>query len=261
MYIGSTGTKGFLHLLYEVLDNAIDEAQAGFAKNITIRLSREEDVDVAELSDDGRGIPVDTIKKEGKPALEVIMTSLHSGAKFDSKVYKVAGGLHGVGLTVVNSLSDYTDVTVRRDGKTYRQRFSRGAPISGLDVIGDAPQGESGTMIRFKPDTTIFSTRNFDSVTLIERLKELGYLNPGVRITLIDAREPGSEKETLFFSQKGIADFIDAVRDGKEAVIKPIMLGKQADTVKIEIAFQYVNTYSEELLAFVNKIRTADGGT
>ncbi|MDE1868588.1 MAG: DNA gyrase subunit B [Candidatus Micrarchaeota archaeon] len=261
MYIGSTGTKGFLHLLYEVLDNAIDEAQAGFAKNIAIRLTREEDVDVAEVSDDGRGIPVDTMKKEGKPALEVIMTSLHSGAKFDSKVYKVAGGLHGVGLTVVNSLSDYTEVTIKRNGKIYRQRFSRGAPISELETTGEAAEGESGTTIRFKPDVSIFSTRNFDSVTLTERLRELGYLNSGVKITLTDAREPGSEKTTDFYSQNGIADFIDFIRGSKDPVIKPIMLSRQADSVKVDIAFQYVNTYSEELLAFVNKIRTADGGT
>ena len=261
MYIGSTGSKGFLHLLYEVLDNAIDETQAGYATSVLIRLTREEDVDVAEISDDGRGIPVDMIEKEGKPALEVIMTSLHSGAKFDNKAYKVAGGLHGVGLTVVNSLSEYTVVTVKRNGKTYRQTFSRGAILTPLEIIEEQNDGKTGTTVRFKPDTTIFSAKNFNSLELMERLKELAYLNPGAHITLIDARDPTAEKATEYFSQNGLKDFIEAVRGGKEALTKPIFIRKEAESIRVDIALQYINTYSEDLLSFVNKIKTPEGGT
>ncbi|MDE1832843.1 MAG: DNA gyrase subunit B [Candidatus Micrarchaeota archaeon] len=261
MYIGSTGSKGFLHLLYEVLDNAIDETQAGYATNVLIRLTREEEVDVAEISDDGRGIPVDMIEKEGKPALEVIMTSLHSGAKFDNKAYKVAGGLHGVGLTVVNSLSEYTVVTVKRNGKTYRQTFSRGAILTPLEIVEEQNDGKTGTTVRFKPDTTIFSAKNFNSLELTERLKELAYLNPGAHITLIDARDPTAEMSTEYFSQNGLKDFIEFVRGGKEALTKPIFIRKEAESIRVEIALQYINTYSEDLLSFVNKIKTPEGGT
>lgn len=261
MYIGSTGSSGFLHLLNEVLDNAIDEALAGYAKNITIRLTRDNGVDVAEVNDDGRGIPVDIIPKEGKPALEIIMTSLHSGAKFENKVYKVSGGLHGVGLTVVNSLSEFTEVTVKRNGHSYRQLFSRGDKVTELEEIGEVPSGESGTTIKFKPDTTIFSVKNFDSVALLERLKELAFLNPNIKIILIDLRDPTNERNQVFFSSKGLPDFIDFVRGDKEPLTRPIMISKSTDTIKIDIGLQYVNNYNEELLSFVNKIRTPEGGT
>src|SRR5271157_4527892 len=148
MYIGSTGSKGFIHLLYEVLDNSIDEAQAGHAKDIKITLSKDEDVDVAEVSDNSRGIPVDIMEKEGKPALEVIMTSLHTGGKFNNKAYKVSGGLHGVGLTVVNSLSEFTEVTVRKKGKIYSQRFARGAIDTQLATVGTTEESDTGTTIK-----------------------------------------------------------------------------------------------------------------
>jgi DNA gyrase subunit B len=259
MYIGSTSSKGFLHLLYEVLDNAIDEAQAGYAKNITITLTRDQEVDVAEVTDDGRGIPVDIMEKEGKPALEVIMTSLHTGAKFENKIYKVSGGLHGVGLTVVNSLSEVTEVTVKKDGKLYREVFSKGAVLAPLMVIGESKG--SGTTIKFKPDTTIFSAKSFDSIELNERLKELGYLNAGIKIELIDRRDPNNEKITQYTSQKGIADFLDFMRGTKEPLTKPVVISKQTDTIKIELGMQYVNSYAEDLLSFVNKIRTPEGGT
>ena len=261
MYIGSTGSPGFLHLLNEVLDNSIDEAMAGYAKNITIKLTKEEDTDTAEVSDDGRGIPVDIIPKEGKPALEVLLTSLHSGAKFENKVYKISGGLHGVGLTVVNSLSEYTEVKVKREGKIYRQLFSRGASTSKLEVIGETKQSDTGTTIRFKPDRSIFSAKSFDSVELNERLKELAFLNPGIKINLIDARDSSNEKNILFFSENGIPDFIDFVRGSKEPLTKKIMIKKESNSVIVELGLQYVNGYSEELLSFVNKIKTAEGGT
>jgi DNA gyrase subunit B len=257
MYIGSTGSTGFLHLLYEVLDNAIDEAIAGYCDTVTIKLIREDGIDVCELSDNGRGIPVDPIQKIGKPALEVIMTSLHSGGKFENKAYKVSGGLHGVGLTVVNSLSEYTEVVVKRDGKVYRMRFSRGAVSSPLEVIGDT--SENGTSIKFKPDTEIFSVRNFDTVMLTERLRDLSYLNPGVRITLIDAREePGKTYE--YYSKNGMQDFLNYMKRDKQELSKQIIISKQVDGLKLDLAMQYVNSYSEELLSFVNKIKTSEGG-
>ncbi len=259
MYIGSTGSKGYMHLLHEIIDNAIDEALAGYAKNITIKLTSEDDVDVAEVSDDGRGIPVDTIPKEGRPALEVIMTSLHSGAKFNNNIYKVAGGLHGVGLTVVDSLSEYTEVTVKRGGKIYSQRFSRGKPVTGLSIIGETDQKDTGTTIKFKPDTEIFSARSFDSLELHEVLRYQAFLNPGIKITFVDAREEEKKVET-FYSERGIADFVDYIRDSKEPLTKPILISKSSDSTKIEVALQYVNDYSENVVSFVNRIKTADGG-
>ncbi|MGC8648603.1 MAG: DNA gyrase/topoisomerase IV subunit B [Candidatus Micrarchaeia archaeon] len=259
MYIGSTGNSGFLHLLYEILDNSIDEALAGYAKNIVIKLGREGDIDTAEVSDDGRGIPVDIIPKVGKPALEVIMTSLHSGAKFENKAYKVSGGLHGVGLTVVNALSEYTEVSVKRNGKLYRQKFSRGMPLSALEVIAENVEG-SGTTIKFKPDAEIFSVKTFDTIVLTERLNDLAYLNPGLKITLVDERE-GEHKVVEYFSKNGLSDFLNYIKGSKEEVSKPIYIKKEQDNFKLEIAMQYVKSYSEELLSFVNKIKTNEGGT
>ncbi len=260
MYIGSTGSPGFLHLLYEVIDNAIDEAIAGYAKIITVRLTREDGIDVGEVSDDGRGIPVDVIPKVGRPALEVIMTSLHSGAKFENKAYKVSGGLHGVGLTVVNSLSEYVEVTVKKDGSLYRQRFSRGTATSMLENLGKAPDGESGTTIRFKPDKEIFSAKSFDTTELIERLRDLAYLNPGITIKYIDEREEPA-KTHEYFSKNGLYDFLAHLRGSKKEITKPIFITKQSDTLKLELIMQYVESYNEELLSFVNKIKTPEGGT
>ena len=260
MYIGSTGIAGFTHLLYEVVDNAIDEAIAGYCKNIVITLSSEDGVDVAEVSDDGRGIPIDIIPKVNKPALEVIMTSLHSGAKFDNKVYKVSGGLHGVGMTVVNSLSEYTIVTVKRGSKIYRESFSRGSPTTQLETIGDTSENDTGTTVRFKPDTTIFSVNKFDTTELTERLRDVSYLSPGLSITLIDKRQE-PESTTRFFSERGIADFIDYLTKGKEPVAKPVQIEKEIEGTKVSIIFQYISDYSEELISFVNRIKTNEGGT
>lgn len=260
MYIGSTASPGFIHLLYEVLDNAIDEAIAGYAKNVTVRLMSEEGTDVAEISDDGRGIPVDVIPKVGKPALEVILTSLHAGAKFDNKAYKVSGGLHGVGLTVVNSLSEYTEVTVRKDGKTYRQRFSRGVVASPLEEIGVSNPNESGTTIKFKPDKEIFSVSSFDTIELTERLRDLSYLNPGLKIKLVDEREQ-TPKEVVYLSKNGLPDFLERLRGDAQPLSKPIQISKSSDHTKMELIMQYESTYSEEVVSFVNKIKTTQGGT
>ncbi len=261
MYIGSTGSAGFIHLLYEVLDNSIDEAQAGYAKSIKITLTKDQDCDMAEVNDNGRGIPVDVMEKEGKPALEVIMTSLHTGGKFTNKAYKISGGLHGVGLTVVNALSEFTEVIVKRQGEIYRQRFSKGMKASELEVVGTTEESDTGTTILFKPDVAIFSARSFDSIELNERLKELSYLNPGISITLSDNRDPESPKTVTYYSQNGIQDFLDFMRGSKEPLTKPVIISKSLENMKIDLGMQYVNSYAEDLLSFVNKIRTPEGGT
>ncbi|MDE1824428.1 MAG: DNA gyrase subunit B [Candidatus Micrarchaeota archaeon] len=258
MYIGSTGPSGVLHLLYEVVDNAVDEAIAGYCKNISIRLFREDSGDIAEVTDDGRGIPIDTIEKYNKSALEVIMTTLHKGAKFNNDVYKVSGGLHGVGLTVVNALSEYTDVTVRKDGHTYRQSFSRGIPSGKIELIGDT--NEKGTTIRFKPDKDIFSTLVIDSTILKERLRYTAFLNPGLRITLTDERFESKETEE-FASSGGLADFISFLNKDAATLTNIIQSKRQEGTVTIEFALQYVDTYEEKLDSFVNNIKTPEGGT
>ena len=260
MYIGSTGPQGFTHLLYEVLDNSIDEAMAGYCNSISIVLGREDEVDTAEVTDNGRGIPVDIMPKINKPALEVIMTSIHAGGKFENKAYKVSGGLHGVGLTVVNSLSEYTTVTVKRDGKIYRQEFSRGVPVSKLEQIGEYSDGTSGTTIKFKPDREIFNALNFDTIELEERVRDLSYLNKGVTITLVDKRGE-QPKEKKYSSQNGIMDFLAYITEHKESVSNPVSISKSEGSTEVNATFQYVNAYNENLVSFVNKIKTPEGGT
>lgn len=258
MYIGSTSSAGFNHLLFEVLDNAIDEATAGYCDKVIVTLSEEDGMDAAEVSDNGRGIPIDIIPKVNKPAIEVIMTSLHSGAKFENKIYKVSGGLHGVGLTVVNSLSEYTVVTVRKGGKVHKQTFSRGIPISQLEVIGEA--ASSGTTIKFKPDKEIFSVNKFDGIAIEERLRDLSFLNPGLKINFVDGRY-GQKIEKQFVSKEGIKDFIDYVRGQKVPITKPVIIEKAiGEEVKVEIALQYIADYSETIVSFVNRIKTGEGG-
>ncbi len=259
MYIGSTGAQGYNHLLFEIIDNAVDEALAGYCRNITIKLEQDSDgYDIAEVSDDGRGIPVDIMPKENKPALEVIMTSIHAGAKFDNKAYKVSGGLHGVGLTVVNALSERTDVMVKRNGNAYRESFSRGTPISGLETIGKTT--ESGTIVRFKPDKQIFSVNKFDVTAISERLRDTAYLSSGIRIKLTDERFEKAETFE-FHSENGIGDFIAYLSEGKNAITKPFILKKEEGEVKIEVAIEYTQGYGEDLYSFVNRIKTPEGGT
>ena len=258
MYIGSTGAAGVIHLLYEVVDNAVDEAIAGFCKNIVVRLSQDESGDIAEVSDDGRGIPVGMMEKYNKSALEVIMTTLHKGAKFNNDVYKVSGGLHGVGLTVVNALSEYTEVLVKRNGHVYRQRFGRGIPTSGLETIGDT--SERGTVVKFKPDKEIFSVLTFDSALLKDRLRNTTFLNPGIKITLVDDRFGGHEEE-VFASVEGIKDFIRYINKDATAISGIIYSKKQEDTTMVEFALQYTDSYEEKIEPFVNNIKTGEGGT
>ncbi len=258
MYIGTTSSAGVLHLLFEVLDNAVDEALAGYAKNITVRLSQNDTADIAEVSDDGRGIPVGMIPKYGKSALEIVMTTLHKGAKFDNKIYKISGGLHGVGLTVVNALSEYTEVTVKTEGKAYRQTFSKGNVRTPLEVLGETK--ETGTTVKFKPDASIFPSPKFDSALLKDRLRYTAFLNPGLRIKLIDDRFNAHE-ESAFFSQNGLEDFLRHINKEQEAISSIIRDKRQGDGVSVEFALQYVNTYEERLESFVNDIRTPEGGT
>ncbi len=257
MYIGSTGAAGVLHLLFEVIDNSVDEAIAGYCKRIVVRLSQDAEGDMAEVSDDGRGIPVDFIEKYNKGALEVIMTTLHKGAKFNSDVYKVSGGLHGVGLTVVNALSEFTEVVVKRNGHVYRQNFARGIPTTPLQEQGDT--NERGTWIKFKPDKQIFSVLTFDSALLKERLRDMVFLNPGIKVTLIDDRF-GNHEENNYESQEGIRDLIRYINRDATPVSEIIYGKRQEKEVLVEFALQYTNSYEEKVEPFVNNIKTSEGG-
>ena len=258
MYIGSTGPSGIIHLLYEVMDNAVDESSAGYCKNILIKLYKQDDADVAEVSDDGRGIPVGTMEKYGKSALEVIMTTLHKGAKFENDVYKVSGGLHGVGLTVVNALSEYTEVTVKRDGHIYRQTFSRGAVTSKLEVIGETT--ENGTTIKFKPDKEIFSVNTFDIALLNERSRYVSYTNTGLRIVITDERF-GDKATEEYYSENGIVDFVGYINRERSPITAVIYGKTSTDSVAVEYAMQYTESYDEKIESFVNSIKMNEGGT
>ncbi|MDE1767933.1 MAG: DNA gyrase subunit B [Candidatus Micrarchaeota archaeon] len=258
MYIGSTSAAGVLHLLYEVVDNAVDESAAGFCKNITIHLTQDAEGDIAEVTDDGRGIPVDIMEKYNKSALEVIMTTIHKGAKFNNDVYKVSGGLHGVGLTVVNALSEYTHVTVMKNGHIYRQNFGRGIPLTQVQIMGETQ--EHGTSIIFKPDKEIFSVQTFDSSMLKERIRYTTFLNPGLKITLIDDRFSTHEEE-VFLSQEGIKDFIKYITKGANTVTSIINAKKQEGNTIVDFAIQYTDSYDEKIEPFVNNIKTTEGGT
>jgi DNA gyrase subunit B len=258
MYIGSTGSAGVLHLLYEVVDNAVDEAIAGYCKNIHIRLFQEEGFDAAEVSDDGRGIPVDIMPKYNKNALEIIMTTLHKGAKFSDEVYKISGGLHGVGLTVVNALSVYTEVKVRKEGSEYYQRFEKGLPVTGLEKRGNA-EG-SGTTVRFRPDPEIFGSPKFDSTTLRERLSDTTFLNRNLRIILVDERFEQRE-ETVFYSENGLVDFIGFLNKEKQVLTPPIYSKSSGERAEVEYVIQYNSSYDERIESFVNTIKTTGGGT
>jgi DNA gyrase subunit B len=261
MYIGSTGSQGLHHLVYEVVDNSIDEALAGYCKNIDVILHEDGSVSV---KDDGRGIPVDPMKGtkdpkiEGKSALEVVMTVLHAGGKFDRKAYQISGGLHGVGVSVVNALSEWLIVESYRNGKTYKQEYKRGVPQGPVKVVGEIDA--TGTKVRFKPDPEIFSTTKFSFDTLANRLRELAFLNPGLRITLIDERE--EEKERIFKYDGGIKEFVKFLNKDKDVLHpEPIYIYKKQEDIVVEAAIQYNDEYDEREYSFVNTIHTTEGGT
>ncbi len=256
MYIGSTSSTGLHHLVNEVVDNSIDEALAGYCKEIEVTINKDGSVTV---SDDGRGIPVDLHPKLGVSALEVVMTRLHAGGKFDTHTYKVSGGLHGVGVSVVNALSEWLEVEVSREGKIYRQRFERGKPATSLEVIGES--AKSGTKITFKPDPAIFETLEFKFDILAYRLRELAFLNPGVRITLRDLREDPPKEETFHY-EGGIIEFVKHLNANKTALFsEPIYIKDDVNNVMVEVAIQYNDSYLENILSFVNNIETKEGGT
>jgi DNA gyrase subunit B len=254
MYIGSTDYKGLHHLVYEVVDNSIDEALAGYCNNIEVAINENGSVTV---TDDGRGIPVEMHEKYKKPALEIVMTMLHAGGKFDNRTYKVSGGLHGVGVSVVNALSRFLDVEVSRNGKVYFQRYERGKPVEEVKVIGDSKH--TGTKTTFMPDNAIFETLEFQYDILANRLRELAYLNKGIRITLEDKK---ANKSQEFHYEGGIIQFIEYLNEGKNVLhAHPIYFEREKDTTKVEIAMQYNDGYNEVVLAFANNINTHEGGT
>jgi len=263
MYIGSTDTRGLHHLVYEVVDNSIDEALAGHCEGIEVTIHDDDSVSV---SDDGRGIPVDTHEEHDRPAVEVIMTVLHAGGKFDNKSYQVSGGLHGVGVSVVNALSEWLEVEVKRDGAVWKQRFAGGEPEYELDRVRDMEPGEAtGTTIRFWPDDAIFETTDFSFSTLQSRLRELAFLNPGVAISLHDERDGTAER---FQYAGGIKEFVEFLNETKTHLHREVIYFEDSDTVhenggvvQIEVAMQATDELQGSLHAFVNNINTREGGT
>src|SRR5438270_7034441 len=265
MYIGSTGELGLHHLVYEVVDNSVDEALAGFADKIEVTIHLDNSITVI---DNGRGIPVDSMDIDGEkiPAAEVVMTKLHAGGKFDSSTYKVSGGLHGVGVSVVNALSEELELEIWRDGFTWEQTYSKGEPTSKLKKTG-AVKAKTGTKVRFLPDKTIFTgNTDYNYDTLAQRLRELAFLNKGLLITLTDERtsdsKTGEAKSAEFKYNGGIAEFIKHLNRGKTVLHdKPIYMEAERDAVAMEIGLQYNDGYSETVFSFANNINTVDGGS
>ncbi|NLA45796.1 MAG: DNA topoisomerase (ATP-hydrolyzing) subunit B [Candidatus Cloacimonetes bacterium] len=254
MYIGSTGIQGLHHLVYEVVDNSIDEALAGFCDYIKVTITTEGEV---EVEDNGRGIPVEMHQEMKLPALQVVMTMLHAGGKFDQESYKVSGGLHGVGVSVVVALSEYLEVKVHKDGKIYYQRYERGKAVTDVIEIGETDR--SGTIIKFKPDSTIFETTEFSFDYLTARLRELAFLNKGVRIILRDDR---TGREHDFKYDGGIVSFVEYLNQNKKPLSpKPLYIEARRDDLEFELALQYNEGYQENIFSFANNINTLEGGT
>lgn len=255
MYIGDISTRGLHHLVYEVVDNSVDEAMGGFCNNIAVTVHVDNSVTVA---DDGRGIPVDMHKTQKKPAVEVVLTTLHSGGKFDHRSYKVSGGLHGVGVSVVNALSEWLEIEIKRDGKVYHQEFEKGKTASKLTVVGNAKS--TGTTVTFKPDKEIFkSGLDFSHETLSNRLRELAFLNKGLKIKLKDER---SDKEAEFQFNGGIISFVEHLNRNKNPLHKKVIyFSSEKEDISCEIALQYNDGYTENIFTFVNNINTIEGGT
>ncbi len=263
MYIGDVSARGLHHLVYEVVDNSIDEALAGFAHSIEVTINKDGSVTVI---DDGRGIPTDIHEEEKRSALEVVMTVLHAGGKFDKNTYKVSGGLHGVGVSVVNALSEWLEVEVSRDGKVFFQKYKRGDPIGVVKQTGKAPKGKTGTKITFLPDNKVFKNRVFKFETLAERLRELAFLNSTVTLRIVDLRED-EEQEEVFHFKGGLVEFVKYIDSTRPSIIKKSFHagGEDKDeagrTVEVEIAFQYNDQYNENVYSYVNNINTHEGGT
>ncbi len=260
MYIGDTGVRGLHHLVYEVVDNSIDEALAGYCDIISVIINEDNSITV---KDNGRGIPVDFHEKEQRSALEVVMTVLHAGGKFDKDTYKVSGGLHGVGVSCVNALSDPLIATVYRDGKIWRQEYREGKPQYDVKIIGETE--ESGTEVTFSPDSSIFENREYNYDTLAGRMRELAFLNKGIRITLTDMREFDDDGKPIseeFFSEGGLAEFVEFLDASREPLIsRPIHVEGEKSGIPVEVALIYNTSFSENIHAYVNNINTHEGGT
>ncbi len=260
MYIGDIGVKGLHHLVYEVVDNSIDEALAGHCDTISVVIKEDNSILVR---DNGRGIPVDLHKKEGKSALEVVMTVLHAGGKFDKDSYKVSGGLHGVGVSCVNALSTYLKAEVHREGKMYQQEYSIGVPQGELLELGDTD--DRGTIVTFKPDASIFTTTEYKYSILSNRLRELAYLNKGITITLTDEREKDEEgnfKSEVFHSEAGLVEYVKFIDETREVLTENVIhITTEKNEVPVELAIQYNTSFSENVYSYVNNINTIEGGT
>lgn len=260
MYIGDVGVKGLHHLVYEVVDNSIDEALAGHCKHITVTINKDNSITV---KDDGRGIPVDMHAKEKKSALEVVMTVLHAGGKFDKDTYKVSGGLHGVGVSCVNALSTHLKAEVHRDGKIHVQEYSCGKPLYEVKVVGETTY--RGTIVSFKPDLSIFTVSEYNYNTLANRMRELAFLNKGISITLIDDRsldEAGKPHTETFYSERGLIEFAEYLDSTKERLIEePIYVETEKQGIPVEVAMSYNTSFNEIIQSYVNNINTHEGGT
>ncbi len=258
MYIGSTSSRGLHHLVYEIVDNAVDEALAGFCSEIKIDINEG---DTITVTDNGRGIPVDINHKAGKPAVEVVFTILHAGGKFGGGGYKVSGGLHGVGASVVNALSNWLEVQVRRDGHIYQQRYERGKTMYPLKIVGDCPVEETGSKVTFSPDGSIFEDTVYDYDVLRQRLREMAFLTKNLRIILTDKR-PGQERTETFHYEGGIKEFVQYLNKSKEALYENVIYCEgERDGVYVEVAMQHNDSYNESTFSFVNNITTPEGGT
>jgi DNA gyrase subunit B len=263
MYIGDVSTRGLHHLVYEVVDNSIDEALAGYAKSITVTINKDESITVL---DDGRGIPTDMHKDEKRSGLEVVMTMLHAGGKFDKNTYKVSGGLHGVGVSVVNALSEWLEVEVYREGQTWFQKYKRGDPVSPAKINGKASKGQTGTKVTFLPDAQIFKNRTFKFETLAERLRELAFLNPQVTLRIVDLRSKTEQEETFHF-KGGLIEFVKYIDSTRPSIMRKVFVANGVDNddngraVEVEVAFQYNDQYSENIFTYVNNINTHEGGS
>lgn len=260
MYIGDISSKGLHHLVYEVVDNSIDEALAGYATHIEVYINEDNSIKVV---DNGRGIPVDMHEKEHKSALEVVLTVLHAGGKFDKGSYKVSGGLHGVGVSCVNALSTYLRAEIRRNGKVYMQEFSCGKPLHDVEVIGETD--ETGTTIIFKPDSSIFTTTVYEYDILANRLRDLAFLNAGITLTLTDKRvvnDAGEYRKDVFYSKEGLKEFVRYIDSNKEHLIDDVIhISTERQGIPVEVAMTYNTTYNENVYSYVNNINTIEGGT
>lgn len=260
MYIGDISAKGLHHLVYEVVDNSIDEALAGYAHHIEVTINADNSITVV---DDGRGIPVDMHEKEHKSALEVVLTVLHAGGKFDKGSYKVSGGLHGVGVSCVNALSTYLRAEVHRNGKAYVQEFSCGKPTSELQIVGESTN--TGTSITFKPDASIFTVTEYDYATLAKRLRDLAYLNAGINLRLTDMRDidaEGNPRSEVFYSETGLREFVEYIDSNKEPLINDVIhLCTERQGIPVEVAMTYNTSFNENVYSYVNNINTIEGGT